>query len=58
MIRYQITIFSDGEMLDCINFNCYDDFSTTHKASRINSMADYDIVRLTRNGKKVKTFTK
>lgn len=53
-IRYQMTMYSDKEMIDCIHFNAYDDFSATHKAKRIQSIGNFDQVRLTKNGKKVK----
>lgn len=53
-IRYQMTMYSNKEMIDCIQFNTYDDFSASHKAKRIQSIGNFDQIRLTKNGKKVK----
>lgn len=58
LTRYQLTLYSDGDLLDSLKFSCYDDFSATHKANRIYSFGYYETVRLTKNGKKVKTFGK
>lgn len=56
LVDYQMTIYSEKKMVDCIKFKCYDDFSATHKAQRFFKVGSFDTVRLTKNGKGIKTF--
>lgn len=55
-VDYQITIYTDKQMIDCINFKGYDDFSAIHKAERLFKVGCFDTLRLSKNGKSVKTF--
>ena len=53
---YQITLFSENQIVSCDSFRCYDDFSAMYKAQRIFNSGYFDVIDLTRCGKIIKVF--